>query len=192
LRAESIDEMELFRVFDWDGASLGRREGGPLHVPRAQQGAGRHDAPDRYGAWYGSRDPLSAIAESIQYLRGHVLTDDDFLRAEGRRKALVTLRADAALNLVDLDDPAGLGVRRFRPSQVATRRRAVTQRIAASIFEEGAAGLRWWSVLEAEWINVTLFFERALPHVSIADPPRRLSVGMPEVRAAADHLGIQL
>jgi hypothetical protein len=126
--------MELFRVFDWDGASLGRREGGPLHVARARQGAGRHDAPDRYGAWYCSRDPLSAIAESIQYLRGHVLADDDFLRPEGRRKALVTLRADAALNLVDLDDPAGLGGRRLRPSQVAGRGGGVAQGLAASIF----------------------------------------------------------
>jgi hypothetical protein len=75
---------------------------------------------------------------------------------------------------------------------VATRRRATTQAMAASIFEEGAAGLLWWSALEAEWINATLFFERAMPHVSIAGAPRRLSTAMPEVRAAADHLGIQL
>ena len=70
-------------------------------------------------------------------------------------------------------------------------RRSVTQRIAASVFEEGAGGLLWWSTLEAEWANVTLFHERALPHVSIAAPPRTLTTGMPEVRQAAAFLGIR-
>lgn len=183
--------MELLRVFDWDGSSLGRREGGPLHVARARQGAGRHDSPAMYGAWYCSREAISAVSESIQYLRGHVLTDDDFLRAGGRAKALVTLRVDAALDLVDLDDPSELAARRLRPSRVATMRRPVTQRLAASIFEEGAGGLVWWSTLEAEWANVTLFHERALPHVSIAVAPRRLSTEMSEVQQAAAFLGIR-
>jgi len=183
--------MELFRVFDWDGSSLSRREGGPLHVARARQGAGRHDAPAMYGAWYCSREPVSAVAESIQYLRGQALTDADFLRVGGTAKALVTLRADAALTLVDLDDPSELASRRLRPSRVATMRRQTTQRIAASIFEEGATGLLWWSTLEAEWANVTLFHERALPHVSIAAPPRKLSLAMAEVRQAAAFLGIR-
>jgi RES domain-containing protein len=183
--------MDLFRVFDWDGSSLGRREGGPLHVARARQGAGRHDAPALYGAWHCSREPVSAVAESLQYLRGHVLTDDDFLRAGGSTKALVTLRVDAALELVDLDDPSELAARRLRPSRVATLRRPVTQRVAASIFEEGAGGLLWWSTLETEWANVTLFHERALRHVSIAGKLRTLSTGMSEVRQAAAFLGIR-
>jgi hypothetical protein len=182
--------MELFRVFDWDGASLGRRDGGPLHVPRPRQGAGRHDSPALYGAWYCSTRAVSAVAETIQYLRGHALDDGDFLRAGGRAKALVTLQVDAALPLVDLDDPSQLAARHLRPSRVATMRRAVTQQIAAALFEEGAGGLLWWSTLEAEWANVTLFHERALPHVSIAAPPRALTTGMPEVRQAAAFLGI--
>jgi len=134
---------------------------------------------------------MSAVAESMQYLRGHAVTDDDFLRAGGRAKALVALRVDAALDLVDLDNPAELTARRLRPSRVATMRRPVTQQIAASIFEEGAGGLRWWSTLEADWVNVTLFHERALAHVSIAAPPRKLSTGMSEVREAAAFLGIR-
>ncbi len=189
--AEPAHAVELFRVFDWDGVSLGRREGGPLHVPRARQGAGRHDAPAKYGAWYCSREAVSAVAEAIQYLRGHALTDADFLRAEGRAKALVALRVDAALDLVDLDNPAELAARRLRPSRVATMRRPVTQQIAASIFDEGAGGLVWWSTLEAEWANVTLFHERALARVSIAAPPRKLSTGLSEVREAAAFLGIR-
>ncbi|MBI3493113.1 MAG: RES family NAD+ phosphorylase [Acidobacteria bacterium] len=184
--------MELFRVFDWDGASLGRSEGGPLCVARSRQGAGRHDSPAQYGAWYCSRLAVSAIAECIQYLRGHVLRDGDFVRANGRTKALVMLRLDDALPIVDLDDPAALVRRRLRPSQVATLRRAVTQRIAASVFREGAGGLSWWSTLDAEWTNVTLFHERALPHIVIAAPPRMLSTRLAEVREAAAHLGVQI
>ena len=184
--------MDLFRVFEWDGRSLGRREGGPLFVPRSRQGAGRHDSPARYGAWYCSRDPVSAVAESIQAFRGQPLTDDDFLRAGGVTKAIVGLRAEAGLHLVDLDDPSELAARRVRPSRVATRTRNATQALAVSIFNEGAGGLLWWSILEAAWINATLFHERALPFTSIVVPPRKLSTALPEVQQAADQLGVHL
>jgi hypothetical protein len=184
--------VELFRVFDWDGASLGRTEGGPLFVDRRRQGAGRHDAPARFGAWYCSRTAVSAVAESVQYLRGHLLSDEDFLRAGGYAIALVGFSLDDDLPLVDLDQPSQLVSRGIRPSQVATMRRSVTQRIAASIFEEGAAGMLWWSTLEAEWTNVTLFYERALPSISVAVPPRRLSTRLPEVQRAAQQLGMRI
>ena len=184
--------MELFRVFDWDRSSLGRAEGGPLFVARAQQGAGRHDVPEHYGALYCSRAAVSAVAECIQYLRGHVLHDRDFVRRGTLTKALVTLRVDDRVRLVDLDNPAELTARRVRPSQVATLRRAVTQAIALSVFREGADGLTWWSILDAEWTNVTLFHERALPHIAVAVPPQVLSTRIPEVRLAAEHLGIAI
>ena len=71
-------------------------------------------------------------------------------------------------------------------------RRAVTQGIAGSIFDEGAGGLLWWSTLEAEWTNVTLFYERALPHVSMMAPPRRLTIRLGEVQQAAHMLGFQI
>lgn len=161
-------------------------------MARSRQGAGRHDAPALYGAWYCSRHPVSAVAEAIQYLRGQDLTDDDFLRHGARTKALVGLRLHEASYLVDLDDPSQLVMRRVRPSQVATLRRTVTQRLAASIFGEGAAGMMWWSALEAEWTNVTLFYERVLASVAIVQPPRPLSIGIPEVQQAAEHLGIQI
>lgn len=179
-------------MFDWDGRSLGRREGGPLFVARARQGAGRHDAPARYGAWYCSREAISAVAESVQYFRGQLLTDDDFLRVGGTAKAIVGLRLEVGLHVVDLDDPAELAARRWRPSRIATRRRNATQALAVSIFNEGAGGLLWWSILEADWINVTLFQERALPFVSVVLPPRKLSTALPEVREAAEQLGIHL
>ena len=182
--------MDLFRVFDWDRTSLGPSEGGPLFVARDRQGAGRHDSPGHYGAWYCSRVALSAVAESIKSLRGNALADRDFVRPGGVVTALVRLRLDDEADVVDLDDPPELTARNIRPSQVATTRRSVTQRIAQSIFRERAAGLSWWSTLDADWTNVTLFHERALPHIVVAATPRVLSTRLPEVQAAAEHLGI--
>lgn len=184
--------MELFRVFDWDGASADRRRGGPLYVARERQGSGRHDAPAMFGAWYCARTAISAIAESIQYLRGHVLQSDDFRRTGGLTKAIVALDLDDDAGIVDLDDPPQLVGRSIRPSQVATLRRTVTQAIAVMIFREGAVGLSWWSTLDAEWTNVTMFHERALRHISLASAPEALSLRMADVRLAAQHLGIEI
>lgn len=166
--------------------------GGPLYVPREQQGAGRHDAPDRYGAWYCSRDAVSAVAESMAFARGRFLHDDDFVTAAGTVRALVGFQIEDEIAVPDLDDPQILVEKRLLPSQVATRQRAVTQRIASGIFDEGAIGFLWWSTLDAAWVNVTLFHERALPYVSIATPPRRLSTRLPEVQEAAERIGVSL
>jgi hypothetical protein len=182
--------VRLFRVFDWDGVSGAHQDGGPLFVARDRQGVGRHDAPALYGAWYCSRSAVSAVAELLQPLRGHRVDDGDFTRLDGRHKALVELEFNERLAVVDLDDPAELLGRRLRPSRVATLQRAVTQATAAAIFREGAAGLAWWSTLNADWGHVTLFFERAVRHASIRTPPVRLSVDLPAVRDAAAHLGI--
>ena len=183
--------MDLFRVFTWDGSSTGATERGPLFVPRATQDSGRHDAPDRYGAWYCSRDAISAVAESIQFLSGRVLRDRHF-DIGGSAKALVGFSLDDEVSLLDLDDSLELAARRLRPSQVATGQRAVTQRIARSIFDEGAAGFLWWSTLEGGWSNVTLFHERALPHISIAARPKRLSIRLPEVKEAVERIGVRI
>ena len=184
--------MELFRVFDWDGSSLGEAEGGPLFVGRSHQGAGRHDNAGEFGAWYCSRVAVSAVAETIQYFRNRTLHDRDFTVPNGRAKSLVTLRLDDVIPIVDLDDPAELVARSIRPSQVATRRRVTTQRIATSLFKEGAGGLSWWSTFDAEWTNVTLFYERVRRHIVVASPPVMLSTRNADVRQAAAHLGIEI
>lgn len=184
--------MRLFRVFAWTRPAAGRRQGGPLYVARELQGAGRHDAPERYAAWYCAREAVSAVAEAIQFARGQSLDDADFVRAGGRVLALVELRLADSARLVDLDDPAALVERSTRPSEVATGRRAVTQRIAAGLFDEGIAGFSWWSTLEAAWSNVTLFHERALPLVSVAARPVPLSVELADVREAAERLGVRI
>ena len=184
--------MELHRVFEWDGSSLGRGDGGPLFVARTIQGRGRHDNPSQFGAWYCSRDPVSATAELLQRFRGQSVDDDVFVRPSGRMKALVGFEIGDDVSLVDLDDPAELSARDLRPSHVATLNRATTQRLATSLFREGATGLLWWSALDADWTNVTLFYERALPHVRVTAPPRVLSTHDSQVREAAARLEIEL
>ena len=182
----------LYRTFPLDPAAGPTEDGGPLFVARALQGTSRHDNPDRYGALYLTRLAESAVAERIQDYRGRRLTEAHLRRADGRLYALAAIDESLLGIVPDLDDPAELLARSLRPSQVATRNRAVTQRIALSIFEDGAEGLGWWSTLEASWPNVTLFAERASPKLSLAAEPEILSVGHPVVRAAADRLGIAL
>ena len=184
--------MLLYRVIHWDGHSLGRTGVGPLFVPRRHQGAGRHDAPDLYGAWYCTTDPVAAIAERIQPFRGQSVADSDFQRLGNLTIALVGLQLESAVTLIDLDDPGELATRKVRPSQVATRRRSVTQQLARRLFEEGAVGFSWWSTLSADWTNVTLFHERAVGRVTVASPPLPLTIKMPEVQQAADELGVRI
>jgi hypothetical protein len=100
---------------------------------------------------------------------------------------------DAGLaTLVDLDEPAVLVEEGWRPSGVASRDRAVTQGMAVRVFEAGGLGLSWWSTLDAAWTNVTLFAERALAGdaVVVEGSSEPLTVQLPEVIAAADHLAV--
>lgn len=183
--------MRLWRVFPWDPAADAGRPGHALHVPRGLQGEGRHDNPDLYGALYLSEEPAAAIAEAIAHLRGQPLDDTDLERS-GLRLALAELEAAVDGHLWDLDDPRVLGARGLRPSRVATRRRAVTRRWAADLFRARPrrSGLRWWSILEASWLHVTLF-DSALPRVSAAAAPQPLRRDHPAVLDAAEALGIR-
>ena len=103
---------------------------------------------------------------------------------------MVELDLDPAAELVDLDDPSVLRAEALRPSIVATGRRGVTQAYARQQFERHpeAAGLRWWSILEASWIHVTLF-DRALSALSVQNV-RELAVSDEVVMAASGHLGL--
>jgi len=180
----------LYRAFTLaPGASL-HAPGGALFVARTAQGAGRHDNPGHYGTLYASRSAVSAVAEILQPFRNQTLVEEDLSRAGGRRLALATIDEDLD-EVVDLDDPEVLLERALRPSAVATRERRVTQGIAFDAFERGATGLSWWSTLEASWVNVTLFAERA-GSPALALEPESLSLRHAAVREAADELGIEL
>jgi hypothetical protein len=134
----------------------------------------------------------AAVAETIQAFRGRDLTAEDLKLADGSRLTLARFDDAGLAPPIDLDDPAVLVERRWRPSGVASRDRAVTQAMAVQCFEVGALGLSWWSTLDAAWTSVTLFAERTLDvgAVSVADKGEPLSLRHPAVVAAADHLAI--
>ena len=188
----------LYRVYRaLDGAAATAR-GGPLFVPRERQGAGRHDSPGRYGAFYAARSPVAAVAETLQAFRGRDLTADDLELADGSRLTLATLD-DSGLGavvdqgaVVDLDEPAVLTEEGWRPSGVASRDRMVTQAMAVRVFDRGGLGLSWWSTLDSAWTNVTLFAERTLDAgaVVLDGPTEALTLKHAAVVAAADHLAI--
>ncbi|MGH7899695.1 MAG: RES domain-containing protein [Candidatus Binatia bacterium] len=184
--------IRLWRVFPRIAAAEAPGHGHPLWFPRELQGAGRHDNPDLYGAMYVSEVAVAAVAEPIAHLRGQRLEDADLERA-GIRLALVSLDAAIDGRLWDLDDPRVLLERNLRPSQVATRFREQTRRQAADLFRARPSrdGLRWWSALEASWINVTLF-ERAARRLFVAAPPEPLNLVHPVVREAAAVLGMSI
>lgn len=183
--------MRLWRVFPWDPAAGSGAEGHALHVPREAQGGGRHDNPDLYGALYLSETAVPAVAEAIAHLRGQDIEDAD-LRRGPWPLALVPLEARVAGALWDLDDPPVLARHRLRPSQVATRDRAVTRAWAAALYRARPrmAGLRWWSIIESSWMHVTLF-DRALRRVALLSAPEALGIAHPAVREAAETLGIR-
>ncbi len=182
--------MRLWRVLPWDPSMSVGEPDDALWVPRAFQGTGRHDAPDRYGCLYLAEAAVSAVAEMLAPFRGTGDLRPELLVRSGRQLALAELELDAHAVLIDLDDPTVLAAETLRPSIVATSRRGITQAYAVSQFERhpGAAGLRWWSTLEASWIHVTLF-DRALGAVNVRSV-RLLGVDDETVVTAAAHLGL--
>lgn len=133
---------------------------------------------------------MSSICEQLARFRGRVLRREMLVR-RGYPLAIVRYRIPHDVRLIDLDDPQTLKREVLRPSQVATRDRPVTQQTAARLYTDhpNAAGLRWWSTLEASWINVTLFAERVMGVVN-ANQPRPLTTEEPDVQAAARLLGL--
>jgi hypothetical protein len=181
----------LYRRFPFLPGAGRSEPGGPLHVPRIDQGEGRHDNPDVYGALYMSRNPASPVAELLKDAPRGVL-EPALLVHEGSPYALAAFDERGLDDLVDLDDPAVLASRDLRPSGVATRNRRATQRLALRIHQEGTAGFEWWSTIEASWINVTLFAERVVGRLDVVGDPEPLTVDHPAVREAAEAVGVLL
>jgi len=160
-------------------------------VPKLDQGEGRHDNPDDYGALYLSRVQASPVAEFLKEYRGQDLPPR-LLEHEGTPLTLASID-DAGLDgLLDLDEPRNLATRGLRPSRVATRQRNHTQPIGLSIYREGASGFEWWSTIEASWINATLFAERVADLLTLAAEPETLTIDHPALREAAEAVGVLL
>ncbi len=182
--------MILHRCFAWDERAGDDDPDGPLWFPRIYQGDGRHDNPDRFGCLYLSLSPVSPVVEQLARFRGQRLLPS-LLRRRGLPLALAALAIDDDVALVDLDDPAVLRRERLRPSLVATRDRRITQVQALALHDRHrkAAGVRWWSIYESTWINVTLF-DRAASRLGV-ESIRALRLDDPTVVEAAELFGLR-
>ena len=183
--------MTLYRCFAWREAARHDQQDGPLWFPRMFQGDGRHDNPDVYGCLYLSDRPVSCIVEQLAAFRGQRLTAS-MLRRRGLPLALARLELKESSELVDLDDPIVLRRERLRPSLVATRDRTKTQPQALALYRNHAtaAGMRWWSVWEALWVNVTLF-DRAAKALTLVDVTE-LSLDHSNLLEAAEIFGLRI
>ena len=182
--------MIVWRVLPVDPAAAQDAAGGPLWFPREHQGAARHDNPAAYGCLYVAETPVSAVAEALAPFRGRGALTPAMLERAGRGLSLVALDLREPAGLLDLDAPQTLTAEGLRPSNVATRVRARTQRDALRLFEthSRATGLRWWSTIEASWINVTVF-DRARRRLRLRSV-ELLSLDHEVVRAATVELGL--
>ena len=182
--------MTLYRCFAWKSGGRDRDPDGPLWCPRPFQGDGRHDNPDTFGCLYLADRALSCVVEQLAAFRGQRLLAS-MLTRRGLPLALARLELPDEASLIDLDDPSVLQRERLRPSRVATRDRSVTQPQALSLHRRypKAAGLRWWSIWEAQWVNVTLF-ERAVPSLRVGDVDA-LTMSHPVTREAAEWFGLR-
>lgn len=182
--------MIVWRVLPVDPAAATDAAGGPLWFPRDYQGAARHDNPDAYGCLYVAQTPMSAVAEALSPFRGRGALTTAMLERAGRPLSLVALDLREPHGLLDLDEPATLAAEGLRPSGVATRVRATTQRDALRLFHRHrrATGLRWWSTIEASWINLTIF-DRARRRLRVRSV-ELLGAGDEAVRGAAAELGL--
>ncbi len=182
--------MILWRVLPFDTAAEPTAPGGVLWFPRERQGAARHDNPQAYGCLYVSEAPASAVAEALAPFRGRGALAPAMLERQGRPLSLAAIELREPSALIDLDEPTALAAEGLRPSRVATRVRGVTQGDALRLFGEhrDAAGLRWWSTIEASWINVTVF-DRARRRLRVRSV-EPLSAEHEAARDAATQLGL--
>ena len=183
--------MILYRCLAWNERARDDEPDGPLWFPRPFQGEGRHDNPDLYGCLYLSDRPISCLIEQLARFRGQRLAAS-LLQRRGFPLALAELRLDDRASLVDLDDPLVLDRQHLRPSVVATRHRRITQPQARVLYtaRRTIAGLRWWSIWESSWANITLF-DRARTHLQLTSV-RRLTLEDPAVVEAADFFSLRI
>jgi hypothetical protein len=181
----------VWRLLPWQQGVPHTSPGGALWFPRELQGAGRHDNPDRYGCLYVGESAVSVIVEGLAPFRGAGALTSGMLVRAGVSLALAQLEFHDDAHLMDLDDPSVLIEAGLRPSDVATRIRAVTQSYALRLFDGylGLMGLRWWSTIEASLFNLTLF-DRAQRELEVLEVTL-LTIGSPAVREAAELLGLE-
>lgn len=185
--------MALYwKTFPWDRDAPERAQFSPSYIPHTT-GRGRFDLPVACSpVLYLAESADHAVAEALQPWRNRPLRSAHLRRA-GRPLALagVQLGADEACEVVDLCDPATLRRRRITPDRIASRYRRRTQPIAASIWDSGNVGLRWWSSFRGDWHGVVLFTARLERALHFGEP-QEISADTPALRRAAAALGMPL
>jgi hypothetical protein len=186
--------VNLYRVFWWDGRSVGDNYGGPLYVPKPLQRSGhrgsRHNLPDLDGVLYCSMQAVSAVAEALKPFSGQSISESNFQNSkEPFHRAIAGIEYSGP-GLPDSGDPAVLASRGWQISAVTSLERETSQGIARLLFAEGHCGFIWPSVLNPEWRNVTLFESRILGMMSVKGTSARLAPDNPAVQAACRYLGI--
>ncbi len=181
----------LWRVFPWDPAAPLGAPFSPSYVPTAQS-AGRFDV-ESSPALYLAESPEHAVAERLQRFRGQQITADH-LTEWGRTLALVPVRRADTLwpRIVDLCDARELVRFGIAPDTLASRDLTRTRAMAQALYEQGQAGLRWWSSLSGDWHGVVLFLSRAEPGDLAWGEPEPLRFDLPALVAAAAAIGVRL
>lgn len=182
----------FWRVIPWDPDVGEGRLFSPSHIPPTT-GRGRFDLPAACSpVLYLAESPEHAIAEAMQPWRNRSLRKAHLVRA-GRPLALVgvEMAPGKAADLADLCDPGVLGRLGVSADQVASRDRRRTRRIAASVWDRGHAGVRWWSSFGGDWHGVVLFTDRAERSVRFGRP-EVLSAEIAALHEAAASLGMRM
>jgi hypothetical protein len=182
---------DFYRVFLFDEKQSNVfSKGGPLYVPAEYQGEGRHDIRED-GIFYCSVEPISAICEAIKRFRNLQLNDADFARPDGQTLAIAKISLRQPF-LIDLREATTLVKMNFAPASITTSERTITQALSRTIFQEGVDGFLWWSALESQWTNATLYYSRVAKRLSIVEPPVMLDITNNHVIEAANILNICL
>lgn len=191
----------FWRVFPWDANAPPGAPYTPEYVlPAGAQTGGRFDLGTSPTLYLALEDPAHALAEVLQSLRGKRQLRPGHLRRKARGRpgvflplALVESWMDASLyaRLPDLGDPATLVRYGIRPDDLASRDRAVTQRISRTLHDQhDLPGFRWWSAFSGDW-HVAVLFQDVVDSEAIRyGTPDPLHPRHPVVAAAAAELRV--
>jgi hypothetical protein len=105
--------------------------------------------------------------------------------------AAVTVPDRLVEQLADLCRPETLAVLEIAPDRIASRSRPTTQAIAASLWERGFSGLRWWSRYWGDWHSTVVFTRRAFNQMAFGEP-ELLSLVSPALREVAELFAIEI
>lgn len=166
-----------WRIFPYDSKAAPEQPFSTRSVAdRRWQGGGRFDLPDLSSTLYLAESPEHGYAEQLQDFRNQILTRAHLTR-NGLPLAHVSVDVPRPLfdTLPDLADPETLRRYEIRADVLASPRphRRRTQEIARRLWNDGHAGLRWWSAFHGAWHTTVLFIERA--------PLTSLTFGAPTV-----------